>query len=105
MSLQETSGTQAWPPKTAEAARPGTSITVTFTDPMPPPPKQPTIRRRRPTTRRRRQNQADPRGHWLLVAAGVMLMVGALVLNGYATNAVGETHAVPPSADRPSAEL
>jgi cellulose synthase/poly-beta-1,6-N-acetylglucosamine synthase-like glycosyltransferase/peptidoglycan/xylan/chitin deacetylase (PgdA/CDA1 family) len=35
-----------------------------------------------------------------------MLLAGAaLVLNGYVTNVVGETHAPPPSTDRPSPEL
>ncbi|WP_214317175.1 bifunctional polysaccharide deacetylase/glycosyltransferase family 2 protein [Nonomuraea sediminis] len=41
------------------------------------------------------RRQPDPRGHWFLVLTGLLLMTGALVLNGYATNAVGETHAAP----------
>ncbi|WP_240197271.1 bifunctional polysaccharide deacetylase/glycosyltransferase family 2 protein [Nonomuraea lactucae] len=49
---------------------------------------------------------ADPRGHWFLLAVGILLVGGALLLNGYVTNVVGETHAQPPPAtDRPSPEL
>ncbi|MFI6602617.1 bifunctional polysaccharide deacetylase/glycosyltransferase family 2 protein [Nonomuraea sp. NPDC050536] len=47
------------------------------------------------TTVQAPRRQPDPRGHWLVVLCGVLLMVGALVLNGYATNEVGETHAAP----------
>ncbi|MEV4059544.1 bifunctional polysaccharide deacetylase/glycosyltransferase family 2 protein [Nonomuraea dietziae] len=47
----------------------------------------------------------DPRGHWLLLAVGLLLASGALVLNGYVTNVVGETHAAPPAAGPPSPEL
>ncbi|WP_240778090.1 polysaccharide deacetylase family protein, partial [Nonomuraea basaltis] len=42
-----------------------------------------------------RARQADPRGHWFLVVVAVLLMSFALVLHGYATNEVGETHAAP----------
>lgn len=52
-----------------------------------------------------RGRQSDPRGHWFLVVVGALLVAGALVLNGYATNAGGETQAPPPPADRPTAEL
>ncbi|MEV0416699.1 bifunctional polysaccharide deacetylase/glycosyltransferase family 2 protein [Streptosporangium canum] len=105
MNPREAMDTQVQPrPDPARTARLDTSVTVTLTDPIPPPPKQPTGKRKRPA-RRRHQNQADPRGHWFLVAVGVVLMAGALVLNGYATNTVGETHAAPPPADLPSAEL
>nr|WP_269085589.1 glycosyltransferase [Nonomuraea pusilla] len=45
-----------------------------------------------------RSRKADPRGHWFLVAVALLLMTGALVLHGYATNEVGET-AVAPAAD------
>ncbi|ACZ90536.1 bifunctional polysaccharide deacetylase/glycosyltransferase family 2 protein [Streptosporangium roseum] len=103
-------GTQVWPPPNlsgtnpAETARLDVSATMPLTDLRPPPREQPPGRGKRPV-RRRRQGQADPRGHWFLVAVGIVLMVGALVLNGYATNAVGETHAAPPPAGRPSADL
>jgi cellulose synthase/poly-beta-1,6-N-acetylglucosamine synthase-like glycosyltransferase/peptidoglycan/xylan/chitin deacetylase (PgdA/CDA1 family) len=54
----------------------------------------------------RPRRPADPRGHWFLLAVGMLLVSAALVLNGYATNVVGETHAQPPpAADRPSPEL
>ncbi|MFJ2032835.1 bifunctional polysaccharide deacetylase/glycosyltransferase family 2 protein [Streptosporangium sp. NPDC087985] len=107
MRPQDVLGTQVWPPPNpAETVRPAASATTTLTDltvPLPEPPsggeKQPAPRRRR------RRSQADPRGHWFLVAVGVVLMAGALLLNGYAVNAVGETHAVPSPADQPSAEL
>ncbi|WP_344966868.1 bifunctional polysaccharide deacetylase/glycosyltransferase family 2 protein [Streptosporangium fragile] len=77
---------------------------VTRVDPVPPLPEPPAGKDGRAVPRRRR-SQTDPRGHWFLVAVGLVLMTGALVLNGYATNVVGETHAVPPVADPPSAEL
>jgi cellulose synthase/poly-beta-1,6-N-acetylglucosamine synthase-like glycosyltransferase/peptidoglycan/xylan/chitin deacetylase (PgdA/CDA1 family) len=35
----------------------------------------------------------------------MLLAAAALMLNGYVTNVVGETHATPPAVDRPSAEL
>ncbi|MFG1681245.1 bifunctional polysaccharide deacetylase/glycosyltransferase family 2 protein [Nonomuraea sp. NPDC049269] len=56
--------------------------------PMPPPAKR-----------------ADPRGHWFLLAIGMLLAAFALVLNGYVTNVVGETRSVPPTADHPSRQL
>ena len=49
--------------------------------------------------------RADPRGHWFLLAIGMLLAVGALVLNGYVTNVVGETRAAPPATDHPSPQL
>lgn len=49
---------------------------------------------------------ADPRGHWFLLAVAMLLVAAALVLNGYVTNVVGETHAQPPpAADRATPEL
>ncbi|MFI7030936.1 bifunctional polysaccharide deacetylase/glycosyltransferase family 2 protein [Microbispora rosea] len=57
-------------------------------------------RRRGPAGRR----PAEPRGHWFLVAIAALLMTGALLLNAYAHNVVGETQ--PPPADYgDSAEL
>ncbi|GAB3161591.1 bifunctional polysaccharide deacetylase/glycosyltransferase family 2 protein [Microbispora hainanensis] len=57
-------------------------------------------RRRRPAGRR----PAEPRGHWFLVAIAALLMTGALLLDAYAHNVVGETE--PPVADYgDSAEL
>ncbi|GLW96217.1 bifunctional polysaccharide deacetylase/glycosyltransferase family 2 protein [Microtetraspora sp. NBRC 16547] len=35
---------------------------------------------------------ADPRGHWFLVAVGALLMTGALVLNGFAENGLGQSY-------------
>ncbi|MEU8103877.1 bifunctional polysaccharide deacetylase/glycosyltransferase family 2 protein [Nonomuraea muscovyensis] len=49
---------------------------------------------------------ADPRGHWFMLAVAMLLVAAALVLNGYVTNVVGETHAqAVPTADRPTPEL
>ncbi|MEO3800656.1 bifunctional polysaccharide deacetylase/glycosyltransferase family 2 protein [Nonomuraea sp. B1E8] len=50
-------------------------------------------------------NRKDPRGHWFLLATGLLLVAGMLVLNGYVTNVAGETQAVPPATDRPSPDL
>ncbi|MEN3538333.1 bifunctional polysaccharide deacetylase/glycosyltransferase family 2 protein [Microbispora sp. ZYX-F-249] len=60
---------------------------------------------RRPAQRRPAQRRPpEPRGHWLLVAIAALLMAGALLLNAYAHNVVGETK--PPPADYgDSAEL
>ncbi|MFF5209280.1 bifunctional polysaccharide deacetylase/glycosyltransferase family 2 protein [Streptosporangium sp. NPDC000396] len=105
MSPQEVPGTRVWPPAPAAGETgPGTAGTATLTDLTLPLPEQPGGGENRPVIWRRRR-QADPRGHWFLVAVGLVLMAGALVLNGYATNVVGETHAVPAPADPPSAEL
>ncbi|MER6950181.1 bifunctional polysaccharide deacetylase/glycosyltransferase family 2 protein [Nonomuraea sp. NPDC000554] len=52
-----------------------------------------------------RARQVDPRGHWFLLAVGVLLAAAALLLDGFATNVVGETRAAPPVADRPSPQL
>lgn len=49
--------------------------------------------------------RADPRGHWFLLAIGMLLAAGALVLNGYVTNVVGETRTAPPATDHPSPQL
>jgi len=57
-------------------------------------------RRRRPAERR----PVEPRGHWFLVAIAALLMTGALLLDAYAHNVVGETQS--PVADYgDSAEL
>ncbi|GLX08518.1 bi-functional transferase/deacetylase [Microbispora sp. NBRC 16548] len=53
----------------------------------------------------RRGKRADPRGHWFLVAIAALLTAGALLLNGFAHNVVGETHAPPPPGEEHSAEL
>jgi cellulose synthase/poly-beta-1,6-N-acetylglucosamine synthase-like glycosyltransferase/peptidoglycan/xylan/chitin deacetylase (PgdA/CDA1 family) len=45
----------------------------------------------------RRTKRSDPRGHWFLVALATVLTGGALFLNGYVHNVVGETHT--PAAD------
>ncbi|GII56943.1 bi-functional transferase/deacetylase [Planotetraspora thailandica] len=42
---------------------------------------------------RRQGKRRDPRGHWILVALAAVLTGGALFLNGYVHNVVGETHA------------
>ncbi|MCT9932617.1 bifunctional polysaccharide deacetylase/glycosyltransferase family 2 protein [Planotetraspora sp. A-T 1434] len=47
----------------------------------------------RPRRRARTRQPADPRAHWFLVAVGVLLITGGLLLNGFAHNEVGETHA------------
>ncbi|WP_235854779.1 polysaccharide deacetylase family protein [Nonomuraea aridisoli] len=39
------------------------------------------------------------------MATGLVLVAAMLVLNGYVTNVVGETQAVPPATDRPSPDL
>ncbi|MEO3807435.1 bifunctional polysaccharide deacetylase/glycosyltransferase family 2 protein [Sphaerisporangium sp. B11E5] len=53
----------------------------------------------------RRGRRTDPRGHWFLVAVMMVLVSGALVFDGYVTGVQGETHAAPPVAAPPSAEL
>ncbi|MEU7877084.1 bifunctional polysaccharide deacetylase/glycosyltransferase family 2 protein [Microbispora bryophytorum] len=62
-------------------------------------------RQRRPAERRSAERRpAEPRGHWFLVAIAALLMAGALLLDAYAHNVVGETQ--PPPADfGDSAEL
>lgn len=41
----------------------------------------------------------DPRGHWFLLGVGLVLVATALLLNGYTTDVVGETHPAPAAAD------
>ncbi|WP_083975450.1 bifunctional polysaccharide deacetylase/glycosyltransferase family 2 protein [Herbidospora daliensis] len=72
-----------------------------------PPPRGRSPRRRdRPQAARTTTSGAPsgPRGHWLLFAAGLVLVAVALTLNGYATNVVGETRPGPSAADHSSAE-
>ncbi|WP_432930456.1 bifunctional polysaccharide deacetylase/glycosyltransferase family 2 protein [Microbispora sp. CA-135349] len=53
---------------------------------------------RKPAERRvTERGLAEPRGHWFLVAIAALLMTGALLLNAYAHNVVGETQ--PPPGD------
>ncbi|GAA2284465.1 glycosyltransferase [Nonomuraea roseoviolacea subsp. roseoviolacea] len=40
-----------------------------------------------------------------MLAVGLLLVAAALTLDGYVTGVTGETHAAPPAADHPSAEL
>ncbi|WP_228010757.1 bifunctional polysaccharide deacetylase/glycosyltransferase family 2 protein [Nonomuraea phyllanthi] len=47
----------------------------------------------------------DPRGHWFMLATGLLLVAAMLVLNGYVTNVAGETQAVPLAVDNPSPDL
>ncbi|GGS68546.1 bi-functional transferase/deacetylase [Planobispora rosea] len=62
--------------------------------------------RNRSAARRRRRPQADPRGHWVLVAVVMLLTAGALVLDAYVAGATGEIPAAPhPPPDRSSTEL
>ncbi|MFI7642144.1 bifunctional polysaccharide deacetylase/glycosyltransferase family 2 protein [Nonomuraea sp. NPDC049400] len=85
-----------WPSKPVPAwqdfrtARPGNE------PPQNPPAQQPAPAARPP---------ADPKGHWFPLAVGLLLVAAALVLNGYVTNVVGETHAPPAAAGSPSPEL
>lgn len=69
------------------------------------PAEAPTDTRRPAAPPAETRRAADPRGHWFLVVVGLLLMAGALVLHGYATNAAGETRATPPAVDRPTPEL
>ncbi|WP_231515274.1 bifunctional polysaccharide deacetylase/glycosyltransferase family 2 protein [Herbidospora cretacea] len=73
---------------------------------MRPPPKGRSPRRRRPPAPRTTTVPglpSGPRGHWFLVAAGLLVVAAALTLDGYATGVVGETRPGPP-AGFPSAE-
>ncbi|MFD1934440.1 bifunctional polysaccharide deacetylase/glycosyltransferase family 2 protein [Nonomuraea mangrovi] len=58
-----------------------------------------------PTTTVSRVKAADPRGHWFLLAVGMVLLACALVLNGYVTNVAGETQAPAPATDVSTPEL
>ncbi|MEU8251788.1 bifunctional polysaccharide deacetylase/glycosyltransferase family 2 protein [Nonomuraea sp. NPDC048916] len=108
MSGLSDQGRQVWPPPPVPAwqdpgsvrQRDETSRTPPASAPPPAPPAPPA-----PPVQRFRAKQADPSGHWFLLAVGLLLAACALVLNGYVTNVVGETRAAPPATDRPSPEL
>ncbi|MGW4476385.1 bifunctional polysaccharide deacetylase/glycosyltransferase family 2 protein [Nonomuraea sp. NPDC004354] len=52
-----------------------------------------------------RTKAADPRGHWFMLAVGMLLLACALALNGYVTNVAGETQAPAPATDESTPEL
>ncbi|MEV0150221.1 MULTISPECIES: bifunctional polysaccharide deacetylase/glycosyltransferase family 2 protein [unclassified Nonomuraea] len=87
--------TRVWPPRPVPAWQ-DPSSGERRDQPPPPPGPLPEPAARQP---------ADPRGHWFLLAVGLLLVAAALTLNGYVVNVTGETHAAPPATGRPSAEL